>query len=108
VDSAGWVKELQLSVSSKIVLCIAANKCDLNDCRQVDIETGAGYADEIGALFFETSAKDNINVVDMFVDICREIPRGRVEYVSAPTSPNNNIDMTHTLPPPPSKTGGCC
>jgi hypothetical protein len=33
-----------------------------------------GYADEIGALFCETSAKLNKGVADVFVDISRRLP----------------------------------
>lgn len=33
------------------------------------------YAEEIGALFIETSAKDNKGVQDAFVDISRRLPK---------------------------------
>ncbi len=33
------------------------------------------YADDIGALFIETSAKDNKGVQDVFVDISKRLPK---------------------------------
>ena len=33
-----------------------------------------GYAEEIGAMYVETSAKDDLNVQDMFVQISQRLP----------------------------------
>ena len=56
-----WVRELMSNVEEQLVLAIAANKCDLAD-RAVPAETLKAYADSIGALLFETSAKSNHGV----------------------------------------------
>lgn len=56
-----WVRELTSNVEEPLVLALAANKCDLTD-RAVPAETLATYADSIGALLFETSAKTNLGV----------------------------------------------
>ena len=39
--------------------------------RQVPLEEAKLYADELGLLFFETSAKSGDNVAEMFTDIGR-------------------------------------
>jgi Ras-related protein Rab-8A len=39
----------------------------------VDAARGQALADEFGMLFFEASAKDNINVEESFVAIARDI-----------------------------------
>ena len=42
------------------------NKCDLEDQRVVTFEQGKKLADELGFKFFESSAKDSINVRNVF------------------------------------------
>ncbi|KJE92475.1 GTP-binding protein rab11, variant 2 [Capsaspora owczarzaki ATCC 30864] len=56
-DIKSWVKELQHNVDSDIVLVLVGNKSDMASQRKVSGETAAIYAEEINALFFETSAK---------------------------------------------------
>ena len=38
------------------------NKCDMEDERVISFEKGKQLADSLGLEFFETSAKENINV----------------------------------------------
>ena len=41
---------------------MVGNKCDMEDERVISFERGKHLADSLGLEFFETSAKDNINV----------------------------------------------
>ena len=41
-------------------LCVVGNKCDLVDEREVTREKGEEFAHELGAMFTETSAAENI------------------------------------------------
>ena len=66
-----WVQELQSLGPENIVIAIAGNKCDLDDKREVDRDQAKGYADEINAIFVETSAKTGDNVQDMFTVISK-------------------------------------
>ena len=50
---------------------LVGNKCDLEENRQVGTEEGQKLAEEYGIPFLETSAKDNINVEDAFMQITR-------------------------------------
>jgi GTPase SAR1 family protein len=58
-----WVKELHGNVDSELVVAIAGNKVDMADERQVETKVASEYAKSIGALYVETSAKDNIGTV---------------------------------------------
>ncbi len=49
---------------------LVGNKCDMEDDRVVSFEKGKQLADSLGMEFFETSAKDNINVRVSRVDGC--------------------------------------
>ncbi|KAI9595231.1 ras-domain-containing protein [Syncephalis fuscata] len=103
-----WIKELQRQANPNIVIALAGNKVDLvtdsdqdvhheedvhdedrhedgddtPTTRQVSTEEARVYADEGGLLFFETSAKLDLNVQEMFNEIARKIP---IEQLMAPS-----------------------
>ena len=41
---------------------LVGNKCDMEDERVISYERGKTMADQLGLEFYETSAKDNVNV----------------------------------------------
>lgn len=45
---------------------LVGNKCDMEDERVVSTERGKQLSDQLGLEFFETSAKENINVKSVF------------------------------------------
>ncbi|XP_026801330.3 ras-related protein Rab-22A [Pangasianodon hypophthalmus] len=69
-----WVKELRQHGPPNIVVAIAGNKCDLSDAREVLEKDAKDYADSIHAIFVETSAKNAINVNEIFTEISQKIP----------------------------------
>ncbi|XP_021533563.1 ras-related protein Rab-22A isoform X1 [Neomonachus schauinslandi] len=69
-----WVKELRQHGPPNIVVAIAGNKCDLIDVREVMERDAKDYADSIHAIFVETSAKNAININELFIEISRRIP----------------------------------
>ncbi|KAK7916347.1 hypothetical protein WMY93_012108 [Mugilogobius chulae] len=69
-----WVKELRQHGPPNIVVAIAGNKCDLTDAREVPEKDAKDYADSIHAIFVETSAKNAINIHEVFIEISKRIP----------------------------------
>ncbi|KTG33410.1 hypothetical protein cypCar_00025876, partial [Cyprinus carpio] len=69
-----WVKELRQHGPPNIVVAIAGNKCDLSDAREVSEKDAKDYADSIHAIFVETSAKNAININEIFIQISQRIP----------------------------------
>ncbi|XP_038195132.1 ras-related protein Rab-31 [Arvicola amphibius] len=69
-----WVKELKEHGPENIVMAIAGNKCDLSDIREVPLKDAQEYAESIGAIVVETSAKNAINIEELFQGISRQIP----------------------------------
>jgi len=53
------VSEESGGLGKNIVIALVGNKMDLQEERMVSTETGKQYANEINALFGETSAKQN-------------------------------------------------
>ena len=67
-----WVKELEDTEKSdefKIIKFLIGNKCDCVNEQEVGYEQGAEYARKIGATFFETSAKENRGIKELFEDV---------------------------------------
>lgn len=69
-----WVKELRQHGPPNIVVAIAGNKCDLIDVREVMERDAKDYTDSIHAIFVETSAKNAININELFIEISGRIP----------------------------------
>uniref|UniRef100_UPI001A9D0B2F ras-related protein Rab-31 n=1 Tax=Ictidomys tridecemlineatus TaxID=43179 RepID=UPI001A9D0B2F len=66
-----WVKELKEHGPERIVVAIAGNKCDLSDIREVPLKDAKEYAESIGAIVVETSAKNAINIEELFQGISK-------------------------------------
>lgn len=54
---------------AEILLSVIGNKADLESQRQVQTDIAQEYAASMNASFFEASAKDDINVSTIFIDI---------------------------------------
>lgn len=70
-----WVKELQRQGKDNMVIVLVGNKLDLAEQRQVEGEEARQYAEENGIFFFETSAKTNQNVTELFTHIAKKLPK---------------------------------
>ncbi|XP_074059555.1 ras-related protein Rab-3D isoform X2 [Macrotis lagotis] len=70
-----WATQIKTYSWDNAQVILVGNKCDLEDERVVSTEDGKHLADDLGFEFFEASAKDNINVKQVFerlVDIICE------------------------------------
>jgi small GTP-binding protein len=70
-----WLDELRNKIDQdKIVLCLAGNKCDCdNNEKQVVYNTSKQLADANNMIFFETSAKKDIGIKDLFQSLGKRI-----------------------------------
>ena len=70
-----WLNKLKDTIDiSKKPIMIIGNKSDVeSDKRVVTYEEGKKYADEKGYHFYETSAKNNINIKEAFDDIFEQL-----------------------------------
>ena len=97
-----WVEELQSQgPKGGLALAIAGNKCDLENKREVARETAETYAKEINASFLETSAKDNTNILDIFVRLTQQLPDHTQGSKTGSTIRPKASDQG-------AKKGGCC
>jgi small GTP-binding protein len=70
-----WIEDCKNQSPKTIFMVLVGNKCDLNDKRQVTAEEGKELADKNDMMFFETSAKDGINVDEIFLNSANEISK---------------------------------
>lgn len=67
-----WFTEIE-SNTSNVILVIVGNKSDLESKRVVSMETAKQFADEKKITYYETSAKDNVNVNEVFTFLADKI-----------------------------------
>ena len=90
-----WVEELKNRGPQDIAICIAGNKCDLEDERSIPKSKAQEYCAQNGFLFVETSAKDDVNVQQIFIDLSKKIapvepPTSKQVLINATTSRDRN------------------
>jgi 50S ribosomal subunit-associated GTPase HflX len=66
-----WIKELKRILGDDIVLCIVANKIDLEKDRHVSAKTAAEYASSVNAKLYSTSAKLDKGIEQLFNDLAK-------------------------------------
>ncbi|TYJ00738.1 hypothetical protein E1A91_A13G106000v1 [Gossypium mustelinum] len=69
-----WIRNIEQHASDNVNKVLVANKADMDESkRAVATSKGQALADEYGIKFFETSAKTNLNVEEVFFSIARDI-----------------------------------
>lgn len=97
-----WVHELRQNVSNPdLVIALVGNKVDLADQRAVAEADARNYAAETNLLYFESSAKTNVNVLEVFETIADRLPRAAAPAIPA------GIQLDDQ-PAPPARRAGCC
>ena len=61
-----WVTQIKTYSWDNAQVILVGNKCDCEEERVVSTERGKQLADQLGLEFFETSAKENVNVKSVF------------------------------------------
>ena len=67
-----WHEQIKLNAPINCRFLVVGNKCDLEKKRQVSKEEGEKYAENYNVKFYETSAKDDININEIFQTLASE------------------------------------
>lgn len=73
VKVKNWVKELRSQLGKSVTLAIIGNKVDLEKSRAVNKEEALSYAQSVGAKHYDTSAKLNKGLEELFLDLTRRM-----------------------------------
>ena len=65
----GQIKE---NGPTNIILALSGNKSDLIDAEKLHEEEARNYAKEINAMLYPTSAKNDIRITDLFLQIAKK------------------------------------
>ncbi|XP_063781058.1 ras-related protein Rab-10-like [Pseudophryne corroboree] len=68
-----WMKDITMKAGEEVEVVLLGNKCDMEDKREVSKERGEKLAWEYGIPFYETSAKENINIENAFYRLSEAI-----------------------------------
>ena len=103
-----WILEVQ-SNTSDFITVISCNKCDLEDSRAVKQALIASYAAEVNAVVFQTSAKNDSGICELFSFVCDRIYETRIKGTSVEET-DKALRTLDNLDPGPPKRGptGCC
>ncbi|KAI7730245.1 hypothetical protein M8C21_023082 [Ambrosia artemisiifolia] len=111
-----WLHELREFGDRDMVIVLVGNKSDLIDLREVDVEDGQKLAQLENLCFMETSAKDNLNVEDAFLQMITKIyeiaSQKSLDAKKKESSPNldgkKEIIVVDAEEVAPTKQIGCC
>ncbi|KAJ4972878.1 hypothetical protein NE237_006052 [Protea cynaroides] len=70
---AKWLMEIRDYGDSDMVIALVGNKIDLGHSREVSREEGQSFAEKEGLCFMETSALENLNVGEAFLELITQI-----------------------------------
>ncbi len=97
-----WIKQIEANAQTNVCKVLVGNKCDKPD-RVVSEEEGKKLAEDFNMSFFETSAKTNQNVNEVFNFLTEEILKsneGKPQNGSGGKQLNNDKSKNQTK--------GCC
>ena len=105
-----WLKELRTNSSPDVKIILIGNKIDLENERKISKEQGELYAKSNHLLkFYESSAKNGINVQSTFVEIAYILYKDYNKYMDDESScGSGNQSKTKRIDNKRRKKSGCC
>uniref|UniRef100_A0A8C5Q7P2 Ras-related protein Rab-3 n=1 Tax=Leptobrachium leishanense TaxID=445787 RepID=A0A8C5Q7P2_9ANUR len=93
-----WATQIKTYSWDNAQVLLVGNKCDLEDDRVIPAEDGRRLAEELGFEFFEASAKENINVKQVFERLVDVICEKMNESLENGPVPSGNAQLNENTP----------
>lgn len=107
-----WMVDVDKFAKQGVLRILVGNKCDLDHKRQVTKEQGKELADKYGIKFMETSAKETVNIDQLFVDTTKILLARQVAVPGSnkgsKTPGKEGIDLQKKQEEKKKEGGGCC
>eukprot|EP00002_Diphylleia_rotans_P032120 TRINITY_DN6719_c0_g2_i1.p1 TRINITY_DN6719_c0_g2~~TRINITY_DN6719_c0_g2_i1.p1 ORF type:complete len:244 (+),score=47.87 TRINITY_DN6719_c0_g2_i1:66-797(+) len=100
----GWVSELRQNTEDNLVIAIAANKTDMVEQRRVQPKRVQEYSESIRAAVFETSARLNTGVDELFSSVAKQLVMVHRSSPAGSYEPATQVQTTNSE----ESTGGKC
>jgi Ras-related protein Rab-8A len=100
-----WISQIQQHADVHVNKILVGNKCDMLDEKVVSTEEGKKLAEEFNMQFWETSAKNGVNVEQCFHSIAKSV-KDRI-IADGGSGPTGGKSVTLNSSKPTTKKG-CC
>ena len=101
-----WLIEIEKNANEGVLKILIGNKCDLEESRVITTKEGTDFANSYGMKFFETSAKNDINVSEAFQMLATQLIENSNENKKAPSKEDKKISVSSAKSLKTKK--GCC
>ncbi|KAG1973441.1 ras-related protein Rab-3C [Pimephales promelas] len=105
-----WATQIKTYSWDNAQVILAGNKSDMDEERIVSVDSGRLLAEQLGFEFFETSAKDNVNITQTFerlVDIICDKMSDTLEADPAVSTGTPTTRLTDNTAPPQQSDCSC-
>lgn len=99
-----WFTEIEKYASNNIKKILVGNKCDISKDREISYKEANEFANKLNIPYIETSAKDSINVQELFINLAKTLKEDKLkkEYI-IPEEKVSLIGKDITI-----KSSSCC
>ena len=101
-----WLIEIEKNANEGVLKILIGNKCDLEENRVITTKEGTDFANSNGMKFFETSAKNDINVSEAFQMLATQLIENSSENKKATSKEDKKISVSSAKSLKTKK--GCC
>ena len=95
----GWLKEIHENCYS-VALILVGNKCDNEKQRIVEKKDASSFASQMGIEFIETSAKENVNVTQLFEMLTNSMMELRQAKIEENFGVRTRVHLEHSSSKP--------
>lgn len=93
-----WLEDARRHSNSTMTIMLIGNKSDLESKRQVSYEEGKQFAEQHDLIFLETSAKNDTNVEEAFINTAKIIYDKIQKKVIDINNEMNGVKLGNALP----------
>lgn len=108
ISIRNWVAQIQMHADVNVNKILIGNKCDVQDQRAISYEEGEALAKEYNIHFYETSAKQDLNVEKSFITIATDVKNRLIADGGAGGAAPGGHKLAAGGAPAVKKGGGCC